>query len=104
MPKQTQTSWVDLVEWDPLSTSGFTVVRAFLENGEVKLDGNKVVIEQLMQGIDDVLPVNGLLFLKKMTQTFRNPYLLATDVQSGIMPREFGLVEMKRIAVDKNYV
>lgn len=94
MPHQTQTSWVDLIEWDPMTGSGFVVVRAYLENGIVVLDGDKAVVASLLEGIVSVRPNDGMKFLEAMTNTFRNPYLLATSVQTGVMPKEFGLVQI----------
>lgn len=100
MPKQIETSWVDLIEWDPISKSGFTAVRAFLENGEVVLDGDKILTEKLALGIDDVQPADGILFLEAMVRSFRNPYLLATQIRSGVMPKDFGIVEMQIVHVE----
>lgn len=99
MPKQTQTSWVDLVEWDPMTQSGFVVVRAFLERDVVKLDGDKILVEQLARGLDPFTLTDGLAFLEKMVRSFRNPYLLATDIQTGVMPKDFGLVSMNLVSV-----
>lgn len=100
MPKQLQTSWVDLIEWDPMTKSGFTVVRAYLEDGVVQFDGDKIVVEKLQKGIGEVQSSDGLKFLKAMTTTFRNPYLLATEVRTGILPKDFGSVEMNIVSVE----
>ena len=85
---------MDLIEWDPLKRSGFVVVRAYLEDGVVLLDGEKNVVELLEKGIDSCFPSDGYPFLACMTKTFRNPYLLATHIQTGVMPQDFGSVKM----------
>ncbi len=98
MPIPFQTSWVDLVEFDPINRSGFIRLRAFLKNGVVEFDGDKNLTEELKKGIDGlagnpVIPDDGILFLDQLTKTFRNPYLLATGIQTGVLPIDFGRVD-----------
>lgn len=98
METQTETSWVDLVEFDPITQNGFTVARVYLEEGMIRVDGDKAIVEQLQEQIKTELR-DGMEFLVHLTKEYRNPYLLATGIQTGVLPKDFGLVEMNIVKI-----
>ncbi|HBP00042.1 MAG: hypothetical protein UU48_C0001G0006 [Candidatus Uhrbacteria bacterium GW2011_GWF2_41_16] len=86
--------WVDLVFFDADKSQFIQQGRIILEQGKIRLEGEKNLLETLQKGISDrtgklILPSEGLLFLETAVSAFQNPYLQATSIQQGSELTEF---------------
>ncbi len=87
--------WVDLVEFDAAARKGKVLVRATLEGGTVRLEGDPDLVARLEKGVNSwsekkrMKPEDGEGFLKALGEEYRNAYLFATDVQEGEKPEPY---------------
>ncbi len=87
--KEANVKWVDLVEFDGAKGRGKVLVRAILDGGRVRFEGDAKLAAQLEKGVSSYteqkrfMPEDGEQFLKAMGEEYRNGYLYATGVKSG---------------------
>ncbi len=100
--------WVDLVEFDAAARKGKVLVRATLEGGTVRLEGDPDLVARLEKGVNSwsekkrMKPEDGEGFLKALGEEYRNPYLFATDVQEGDKPEPYEAPPMQKTAAGQD--
>jgi hypothetical protein len=105
--KEGPMKWVDIVEFDAVSKKGNALVRATLEGGQVRLEGDDKLTSRLENGVFSpelgkmVKPADGEPFLKALGTEFRSAYLFATDVKEGDSPEPYEAPSMRPVDNEK---
>lgn len=99
--KENPMKWVDLVEFDAIAKKAEVAIRATLDGGHIRFEGDPQMVKQLEEkGVYSpelrrlVKPADGEAFLAALGYEFRTPYFFATDVQEGDKPEPPGAFKM----------
>ena len=74
--------WIDLIKFDLEKQTYISVARCILAEGQLRFEGNQVVIENLESEFDS-FKEEPEAFLEMLVKRFNSPYLQATEIQSG---------------------